>query len=146
MRNLHGIISIVFYFAAFGIGFISILQVSQILSVIYLLVIIAFTLIISLTYCRKCSVRNNCIHHIFGKISETLSKPNPKEYNFWDFIAVAVPTAAVIIFPQFWLIDNIVFLLFFWLFTVIAGLEVWFFVCNKCLNKKCAMCRNKVEF
>jgi len=146
MKNVHGIISILLAFSAVSIGMLSIALSSVLIAFIYLLLIVTVVLIVARNYCAKCTSRENCNHIIFGKISVFLTEPNKDTYNIADSICVAVPMAVVFLFPQFWLIENIPLFIVFWLLMSIAGVEVYCYVCNRCLNKKCSLCRNKKEF
>ncbi len=123
--NVHGIISIVLIFISFGIGIASIAIYSVFVSLISALTIILAFITISIIYCSKCKCRDNCNHLIIGKISIRFSK----------FNSVGL--------PQNWLIKNPTLIILYWGFIVLAGLEVYFFVCNNCLNDKCSMCRKK---
>lgn len=140
MRNLHGIISIILAFSAFGLGAIQISFSSVLTSVVYLLIIFIFVLITAKNYCAKCNSREYCNHYIFGKISVFLTEPDSSEYKMSDYLSVGVTLISVILFPQFWLFENPVLLLIFWFLLIVAGLEIYFYVCNRCINKKCAIC------
>jgi hypothetical protein len=142
--NVHGIISIVLIFISFGIGIASIAIYSVIVSLINLLTIFLAFVTISIVYCSKCKCRDNCNHLIIGKISILFSKFNPDKYKNKDLIlGVMIPMLIAIGLPQYWLINNPTLLFLYWGFIVLAGLEVYFFVCNNCLNDKCSMCRKK---
>jgi hypothetical protein len=52
-------------------------------------------------------------------------------------LGAAVSFAVLIIYPQFWLWENKIFLIIFWLFLFIALLELRLFVCRNCINEKC---------
>lgn len=141
-HNIHGIISIVLVFLSFGIGVVSIAIYSVIVSLISVLTIILAFVTISMIYCSKCKCRNNCNHLIIGKISTLFSKFNPDKYTKKDLIwGVIVPMFIAIGLPQYWLIKNPTLIILYWGVIVLAGLEVYFFVCNNCLNDKCSMCR-----
>ncbi len=145
MKINHGIVSIILISVALAIGFFAIYQSSVLFSLGFVAVILTAVLILSVTYCAKCQVRNNCNHYIFGKVSEFLSKPNPEEYNLTDNLITAVFVGVVVIYPQFWLIENTPLFVAYWSLIAITGIDVLFFVCNKCKNKKCMLCRNKLE-
>jgi hypothetical protein len=142
--NIHGIISILLFFIVMGIGVVSIAIHSISLSLISLLTISLALVAASIFYCSKCKCRNNCNHWIFGKISILLSKYNPEKYTNYDLIlGTIMPFLIAIAFPQYWLVKSPVLFVSYWGLSIIAGLDIYFFVCNNCLNDKCSMCRKK---
>lgn len=143
--NIHGIISISLIFISFGIGVVSIAPYSILLSIVALLIIVLAIFTVSIVYCSKCNCRDYCNHYIFGKISVLVSKKNLKQYNSIDMLlGVVLPLGIAIAFPQYWLFKNSILLICYWAIIAIAGLEVMFFVCPRCKNDKCSMCKNKL--
>jgi len=142
--NIHGIISIVLFLISFGIGVVSVSLQTLILGIFYLLLIVLAFIVTAIFYCSKCLCRDHCNHIFIGKISILFSKKKAISYNVFDIILGITPMIAAIVFPQFWLIQNPIMFVSFWCFLIIAGLEVYFYVCNKCRNFNCKMCRNKI--
>jgi hypothetical protein len=144
-NTILGIVSMLLMLTSFGIGVASIAPYSIALSLIALLITIVAISTISGIYCSKCTCRDNCIHYLFGKISVLLSKKNPEQYNSFDLIVgVVLPMGMAIAFPQYWLFKNTTLLISYWILLAIAGLDVSIFVCNKCKNVKCSMCKNSL--
>lgn len=142
--NIHGFVSTLLIFISFGIGIASIAYYSIWLSIVSLFTIVMSFLIISVFYCSKCKCRDKCNHLILGKISILFTKSNPGKYTFNNLIAgVIVPMLIVIALPQYWLFKQPVLLISYWIIFAFAGLEIYFFICTRCLNDKCSMCRNK---
>ena len=145
--NIHGYISVTLFFAALFTGFYSISIYSLLIASIYMVVCFAALSVVAASYCSKCRCRNNCNHWIIGKLSVLFSKPKDGAYTMSDlFIKTLFPLALIIAFPQYWLIKSLVLFITYWAVSLVAGIEIYFFVCNKCLNAKCSMCRNKAIF
>ncbi len=143
ITKAHGAISISFIITSLTIGFIAILNESVLLSIIYLVIVISAFIVMSIIYCSKCLCRNNCNHIFIGHLSKIFSKQNSKNYTKSDVIFGAVlPMLIVYIIPQFWLINNSLYFLLFWILTIIGILDVLIFVCRNCRNTKCSMCKS----
>lgn len=146
-HNIHGYVSVALFFAALFIGFYAISIFSLVIALIYIVVCFAAFSILAASYCSKCKCRNNCNHWIIGKLSVLLSKPKEGDYTLSDlFIKTLFSLALIIAFPQYWLIKSLGLFITYWAVSLAAGMEVYFFVCNKCLNTKCSMYRNKALF
>jgi hypothetical protein len=142
--SIHGYISVALFFAALLFGFYAVLIFSPVVAAIYLLLSFAAFSIVAAFYCSKCKCRKNCNHWIIGKLSVLLSKPKEGDYTKSDlFLKTLFPLAIMIAFPQFWLIKSFSLFIIYWALSFVAGIEIYAFVCNKCLNAKCSMCRNK---
>lgn len=141
--NIHGIISIIMYLLTFGIGVYSVVLYSLLLGLLYFLFIVYAFIAVAVVYCSKCQCREHCNHIIIGKISVLASKKNNSPYTLFDIVIGLAPMLLAIIFPQYWLIHNPALITGFWLLLLTGGLEAYLFVCNKCMNYKCKMCRNK---
>ena len=142
--NIHGIISLLLIFDAIAVALVSIGQQSMLMAGIYLFLFILALVVIAVTYCTKCICRNNCHHLIIGWLSRKLSKPKPSNYTTNDLIfGVVLPFLPVIVIPQFYLYQNMLHFILYWLLLGISVAEVTFYVCKGCRNTKCAMCRTK---
>jgi len=142
-NNIHGYISVILFFISCGIGVVSIAYSSLLFGLLDILVIGLAFVIIAITYCSKCKCRESCNHWIFGKISILFSKSNTDKYTSFDLLITLISMGVVLALPQYWLL-KIPFLFFsYWIVLAIAFFEILFFVCNKCENDKCSMCRNK---
>lgn len=139
----HGIISIVIVFLAFVIGITAIFLERPDLAFLYILIILAGFLIIMYSYCTKCEGRFNCGHVIIGKIAQWLPVRKNGSYTKLDYIGVILPFLIVLVFPQIWLWKIKWMFFAFWILLIIAVLEINKYVCTKCVNVKCVMCKNK---
>ena len=142
--NTHGIISMVLFLISMGIGVASVAIYSVFMSLVSVLITALALIVVSICYCSKCKCRTNCNHLIFGKISVLFSKPNAGKYTGNDLvIGTLLPILVAIAFPQYWLVKSPNLLIAYWVIMIVAGLEIYFFVCTSCFNDKCSMCRNK---
>ena len=144
IHNIHGAISAILFLISFSIGVISVFLNSVFIGIFDLLFIAAAFIVVAVVYCSKCRCREHCNHIFIGWLSVLLSKKNETPYNAFDIVAGLTPLFAAIAFQQFWLIENQILLICFWVALLSGGLEAYLFVCNKCRNYACKMCRNKI--
>ena len=142
--NIYGIISLLLMLDAIAVALVSIGQQSMLMAGVYLFLFVLAIIIIAITYCTKCICRGNCNHLIIGWLSMKLSEQRLGKYSTNDLIfGVVLPFLPVVIIPQFYLYQNIFYLILFWLLIGIAALEINFYVCKGCKNIKCAMCKTQ---
>ncbi|NPD46127.1 MULTISPECIES: hypothetical protein [unclassified Lentimicrobium] len=141
--KVHGSISMLLFFACIGIADYALFNYSKILGLIYLMIVIVGFSFIALTYCTKCPIRERCNHLILGFVSK-LREYNYNSYTNLDIISTLF-AVLVIAFPQYWMFESFYLFLIFWILMLIAGVEIFFVVCSKCGNKKCALCRVDCE-
>jgi hypothetical protein len=143
-NNIHGIISLILFFITLGIGVASIVIYSVFIGFISFFTILIALIMVSILYFSKCKCRDNCNHVIIGKISVLLSKYKPGNYKSNDLVfGIIIPMFIAIALTQYWLLKTPMLFIFYWVVFVLAIVEIYFFVCNNCLNKKCSMCRHK---
>ena len=132
-------------FDATIVALISIAQQSVLMTGIYLIFFLAFLVIVSIFYCSKCVCRESCNHLIMGWISQKLSKKKYGSYTTKELIfGVILPLLPILIIPQFYLFQNVFYLVLYWVLFGIAALEIKFYVCKACRNTKCLMCQSKM--
>jgi len=146
MKNkFHGVFSILLIFITFGLAtYILIKQLY--LGWLYIpLVFIGFLAIVGV-FCTKCAAApNNCSHVFIGYLTKLFPKRNKTEYKSWEYAVTVITLFIIIGIPQYWLWNNIYFFIAFWGLFAIAVLEINSFACINCQNKKCAMCKSKIE-
>lgn len=143
-NKFHGYTSIIFFFAAIGIGIFAIANFSVSIAILNAIFLILMILSVSFYFCSKCTVRSQCGHWIFGKVSQMLSKFKNEKYNTFDLVfGTLLPILIVIVLPQYWLLKTPLLLIVYWGLMAIAGLQVSKYVCTRCENYKCMMCKNK---
>ena len=132
------------FIASTGIADYALFNYSKLLGLIYLMIIILAFSFIALTYCTKCPIRERCNHLIPGFVSK-LRKYNSSSYTNLDIVSTLFAVLVIITFPQYWMFESFYLFLIFWFLMLIAGIEIFFFVCSKCGNMKCALCRVACE-
>ena len=141
MNRFHGVFSLVLMAVSLLIGVYALMGESRITGIVYLAVIAVSIPVILYSYCSKCDCRSNsCGHIIPGKLTRFLPDRPDSGYNVFDYIGVVSPLAVMILLPQLSLWKNKVLFSLFWVFLVIALIEIFFFVCRVCRNDKCLMC------
>jgi len=139
-RQQHGLISFLMGCLAIIIGCAAIAQSSILLAILYLCIVAFCGLIILYSYCCKCPCRlTSCAHLIPGKITTVLPRRMIGKYSLVDFIGFAVPMIIVIIFPQYWLVKKVPYLVAFWLLIIIAVADSYSVVCIGCENRYCPL-------
>jgi hypothetical protein len=140
MKNFHGITSMLLFIASTEIAGYALFNYSALLGSAYILILILGFSFISLTYCIKCPIRAKCNHIIPGLVSK-LRKYNSTDYTRRDIITTLITLLVIIGFPQYWMFKSFSLFIVFWIVISITLVEIFFFVCSKCSNKKCALCR-----
>jgi len=138
----HGLASMVIFGIALLVGFIPILEVSVLSATFYLMIIIFGFIIIIYSYCTKCDQRFDCGHIILGKIAKWLPKRSNDSYSTLDYLGVLVPIMLILFYPQPLLWQHKYLPYVFWLLLIISSTEIIFYVCPKCQNTKCTLCKN----
>jgi len=137
-NKFHGVFSLILIFFSIIIGLLFIMNKSLPMGLLYITIIIISQVIIVYSLCSKCICRlDSCVHIFPGKLSKFLPSRKQNNYTVLDILGAAVSFAVLIIYPQFWLWENKIFLIIFWLFLFIALIELRLFVCRNCINEKC---------
>ncbi|ODS42727.1 MAG: hypothetical protein MSIBF_05370 [Candidatus Altiarchaeales archaeon IMC4] len=143
-RRFHGVISLFLIFFSIIIGLLSILSDSLPTGLLYVAIILISPLIVIYSFCSKCICRLDSCAHIFpGNLSKLLPPRKQGNYTGLDILGAAIPLAVMLLFPQFWLWENKILLIIFWLLFLIALAEIKLFVCNGCKNKNCPVHEKK---
>ena len=137
-NKFHGVFSLILIFFSIVIGLLFILNKSLPLGLLYIAIIFISPVIVVYSFCSKCICRWDSCGHIFpGKLSKLLPSRKQNNYTMLDILGAAISLTVLIIFPQFWLWENKIFLIIFWLLLFIALAEIRLFVCRNCNNEKC---------
>jgi len=144
MKNtFHGIFSMLLFVLAIAVALLTLWQQSPWLGLLYLAICGLSSGGILFTYCGKCSVRlDNCSHVFPGKLTRFLPRRKQGPYSFADIAGTVLLLGLIILFPQYWLLQQITAMALFWLLAGIAISEILLFVCRKCQNSECLMCPN----
>ncbi len=144
MNRLFGVISLILFAIVLALGAFAIAQSSPATAMVYILIILFFTLLIIYSFCTKCQCRHHsCGHVLPGKLAGMLPEREQTNYSFMDIFITFFSLIIILAFPQPWLYGNKYLFFCFWIIMAIGGALVTFFVCSKCENKKCPVCRKK---
>ena len=136
--KFHGVFSLILIFFSIVIGLLVIMNKSLSMGLLYIVIIFVSPVIIVYSFCSKCICRlDSCGHILPGKLSKLLPSRKQNNYTMLDILGATVSLTVLIIFPQFWLWENKIFLIIFWLLLFIALVEIMLFVCRNCNNEKC---------
>jgi hypothetical protein len=139
--RFHGVLSLVLFSVAVGIGFFSMAAESMTAGLIYLGVAALSVLVLTYSFCTKCCQKESCGHVVPGLLAKRLP-PRTGAYTKCDILGVVLPAAALLLMPQTWLLKDAVQFAVFWLLVAVAGAEVNFFVCRSCSNRACPLNRS----
>jgi hypothetical protein len=133
----YGIIALVMFLAAFLVGLYGILRYSVSAAGIYLMGSIAVYLVFVYAFCAKCPVRDRCNHVIMGMVTRLMPARTAGAYTPCDLLSTVVFFGFVALFPQYWLIQNPLLMLVFWI-LFFGNLAVTHYRCCKgCGNIFC---------
>jgi inner membrane protein involved in colicin E2 resistance len=140
----HGILSVLLVESSCIMAAFWLFVCNIMLGIIYCILLISLTFVVVYSYCCKCCCREkSCGHIIFGKITKILPKRMQGPYTYKDIFGVMISIGIILLFPQIWLIKNRLLFIIFWSLLILAVLEIVFFVCTKCDNSKCSLCKKK---
>jgi len=140
MKNPHGLISLLLLVISIIFGSLVVLSKSTFLGFVYLLILVISFPVIIYSFCSKSPCRyNNCGHILPGLLTKILPKRQTKEYTKLDWIGVLIPSLIIVLYPQYWLWGNKLYLLFFWLPILIGVYDIKRCVCPKCVNNYCPL-------
>jgi len=140
--NKHGIISMIIFFAAIVLGIIAIFKESKSMAIGYIIFLLLGFISVIYSYCTKCAGRFNCGHVIIGKMAQRFPKREQGSYTGWDYLGVIIPLMVILLTPQFFLWKITWMFISFWILTIIAVWEIGKYVCTKCPNSQCKLCKN----
>ncbi len=121
------------------IGLIVISNKSQTGAMLYLGIIIVSPFLILRFFCTKCPCTGNCAHVIPGILTKKLFKNREGPYTSLDISIFGITVLALFGFPQIWLIENVTFLVIFWILLAITGISVIVVLCKQCDNVFCPL-------
>ena len=141
MKKFNGITSLIFFAVSMLIGLYILWGNNINLAILYAILLLAAAVVIPFIYCTKCPCRKtSCAHVIPGLITRFMKDRDSESYTVFDWTVVMIFMGLLIVLPQFWLYENILLFSVFWILSIIAGVQILFFVCKTCDNKKCILC------
>lgn len=143
-NKFHGFTSLAIIDLATIIAIYAIATESILWSALYTIYVFAAIGTIIYVYCRKCTSRNDCSHIFIGPITRLMPKAKTNTYSNYDYIIVGILIALMLGLPQIWLLKLHTLTFIYWSLIVIAGIQIKFYVCSKCNNTACAMCKKQL--
>ena len=140
MKKFNGITSLLFFGMSVLIGLYILRTNSVNLAILYIVIMLATAIMIPYVYCTKCPCRKtNCAHVLPGLITRFMPDRDSESYTVIDWAIVMILLGLLILLPQFWLYKNILLFSIFWILSITAVLQIQFFICKTCDNKKCIL-------
>jgi hypothetical protein len=137
--KIYGIIGLVMLIAAVLVGLYGILPYSVTAAGIYLAGSIAVFLIFVYAFCAKCPVRDNCTHILQGMVTHLLPGRTTGPYAGGDLLGLVLFFGFVALFPQYWLIRNLMLLVLFWILFLGNLVITHYGCCKGCGNIYCML-------
>jgi hypothetical protein len=135
----YGFVGLVMLITAVLVGLYGILPYSVTAAGIYLIGSIAVFLIFVNAYCAKCPARDNCTHVLQGMLTHCMPGRTTGAYSSGDLLGLLLFFGFVALFPQYWLIQNLLLMLLFWI-LFLGNLVITHFMCCKgCGNVYCML-------
>ena len=143
MLKFHGIMSILLILTAFILGWFQIFIASFAFGLIYIGLFLLTNFFIYILYCSKCPADIKTCPHVFqGALKLIFPVKKEGDYTKFDYGLIILGFLAIVLFPQYWLKNNLILLIVFWIIIVFALFQIRAFVCIECCNKKCRLCSN----
>lgn len=140
-HKFHGVFSLLLFVLAVAAALTTLWRQSPWLGLIYFAICSLCASGILFAYCCKCSVRlDNCSHVFPGRLTRLLPQRRQSPYTFGDIAGTGLGLAMILLFPQYWLLQEVTVMLLFWLLAIVALAEILIFVCRQCENTGCLIC------
>ncbi len=113
---------------------------SILMGVLYIIVILLSLVVIAYSMCAKCPCRfHSCAHIVLGQLTRWLPDRKPGKYTFWDKVGTIVYLVGLHALPQYWLWQNKVLFILFWVLSITVFLVLHFAACPTCKNEYCPL-------
>ena len=124
-QPFHGVFSLLLFILAVAAALITLWRQSPWLGLLYLAITGLSAYGILFAYCCKCSVRfDNCSHVFPGRLTRFLPQREQGPYSFGDITGTTLFLGVIILFPQYWLLQNMPAMILFWLLAIVALAEI----------------------
>jgi len=144
-NQIHGVLSLSLIILSVLIALAALFLAAPLAGIVYLLTVLGASAIILFAYCAKCKSRRDACSHVFpGKAADLLPHRKQEPYTFSDVFATALSVAIIFLFPQYWLWQNKLLFIAFWVSAVIALVEIRLCVCKVCRNDICMFCPSRL--
>jgi hypothetical protein len=139
MKQINGIIAVCMLMVTFCVGIVGIVAYSTPAALIYLVCTSFLLLLFVYAFCAKCPIRSRCVHILMGLITQVLPDRKESPYTRSELGVVILFFAFLVLFPQFWLIQNPVMFLVFWALFIGEWILTHFTCCRGCGNVFCSL-------
>jgi hypothetical protein len=138
-KKTYGVIGMLMVIAAILVGLSGILPYSVTAAGMYLAGSIVVFLIFVYAFCAKCPVRDNCTHIIQGRLTHLMPGRTTGPYSGCDLLGLFMFFGFVALFPQYWLIRNLLLMGIFWILFLGNLIITHFGCCRVCGNIYCML-------
>jgi hypothetical protein len=135
----YGFIGLIMLIAAVLVGLYGIFQYSVTAAAIYLIGSIAVFLIFVYAFCAKCPARDTCTHVLQGMMTHLMPARTTGPYSGCDLLGLLLFFGFVALFPQYWLIRNLMLMLVFWILFLGNLIITHYGCCKGCGNIYCML-------
>lgn len=110
---------------------------------INLLLLLGSVLLVGYSFCTKCSsCQKKCAHPQIGILRNFLPDRIKSKYQTKDYLGLIPLLAFGIIMPQYWLWQDKMLFIAYWILNVSVLIGIITRLCVKCENENCKMNRN----
>ena len=111
---------------------------------LYVVVIFLSLILVAYSRCAKCPCRfHSCAHIVLGRLCKFLPRRKPGKYTFWDNVGATIYLVGLHALPQYWLWQNKVLFVLFWILSIAVFLILHFAACPTCENEYCPLRSSK---
>ena len=140
-KKILGIMSHVFTFGAVFLTAFIIGRATPVFALIYLIIFLSWYITIFWAYCSRCPCHFNCTHVYMGRLASKIFKTKRESSSSIDYPINNLLLIAVLIYPQYWLKDNLYIFSGFWLVMIAMGPLITPLYCPECENTSCPVHR-----
>lgn len=137
--RIFGVLALFMLVSTFCIGFFGIIIYSTTAALIYFIFISLLLILFAYAFCAKCPVRSKCVHVLMGLITQILPGRIESPYTKQEMFIVIIFFTFLVLFPQYWLIQNSVLFLVFWGLFIGECIFTHFTCCKGCGNIYCKL-------
>ena len=125
------------------VGVISVALINIWYGVIHLLLLLGSVLLVSYSYCAKCtSCEKKCAHPQIRLLKKFVPHRKNSKYQIKDYLGLIPIIIIGVALPQYWLWQNKVLFIIFWVLNITVLIGILTRLCVQCENEHCKMNRN----
>lgn len=147
---MRGIVINALMLVYLSLGATAVFHDSLFFGLLYLGVIVLGFVSVAYTWCSRCPRRRDgCTHIWLGRLAEVLPERDPGSFGPIDWLGTTVYIGGLHLFPQYWLWQNRVTFVLFWVLVGATYLIGTLGECADCENRTCPQRRRagwRVDF